>query len=106
MHRGRVYLVNKAGAAACLDARDGKPLWTERIGSCWASALGAGDRVYFFGKDGLTTVLRTGPKFEVLAENELWDPKSIKPDTAKKPSTPATEVPYMEIPTFIRRQMD
>jgi outer membrane protein assembly factor BamB len=71
VHRDRVYLVNKAGAAACLDARDGKPLWTERIGSCWASALGAGDRVYYFGKDGLTTVLAAEPEFKKLAENSL-----------------------------------
>jgi cell division protein FtsZ len=29
-----------------------------------------------------------------------------KPDALRKPATPATEVPDMEIPTFIRRQMD
>lgn len=71
VHRGRVYLVNKAGAAACLDALSGKPLWSERIGSCWASALGAGDRVYFFGKEGVTTVLAAEPEFKKLAENLL-----------------------------------
>jgi cell division protein FtsZ len=30
----------------------------------------------------------------------------IKPEAPRKPATPATEVPDMEIPTFIRRQMD
>jgi hypothetical protein len=30
----------------------------------------------------------------------------VKPETPKKPTGPATEVPDMEIPTFIRRQMD
>lgn len=71
VYRDRVYLVNKAGAAACLDARDGKTLWTERIGSCWASAVGAGDRIYYFGKEGLTTVLAAEPEFKKLAENSL-----------------------------------
>lgn len=71
VYRDRVYLVNKAGAAACLDARDGKKLWTERIGSCWASALGAGDRVYYFGKDGVTTVLAAESEFKELAKNTL-----------------------------------
>jgi outer membrane protein assembly factor BamB len=71
VHRDRVYLVNKAGVASCLDLRDGKKLWAERIGSCWASPLGAGDRVYFFGKDGVTTVLAAEPEFKKLAENTL-----------------------------------
>jgi cell division protein FtsZ len=30
----------------------------------------------------------------------------VKPEGPKKPASPATEVPDMEIPTFIRRQMD
>jgi hypothetical protein len=30
----------------------------------------------------------------------------VKPEPPRKPATPATEVPDMEIPTFIRRQMD
>ncbi len=39
---------------------------------CWATPVGIGDRVYIFGKDGLTTVLASGDKFQVLAENTLW----------------------------------
>jgi hypothetical protein len=65
-----------------LDA-DGDPRYTERTKqSCWATPVGIGDRVYFFGKDGLTTVLAAGPKFEVLAENQLWNPDDFKPDPA------------------------
>jgi hypothetical protein len=30
----------------------------------------------------------------------------VKPEAPKKPAAPGTEVPDMEIPTFIRRQMD
>ena len=30
--------------------------------------------IYFFGKDGHTTVIAAGDKFEVLAENQLWEP--------------------------------
>jgi outer membrane protein assembly factor BamB len=72
VHRGRVYLVNKAGAAFCLNLADGSPVWTERLaGSCWASPLAAEDRVYFFGKDGVTTVVAAEPEFRKLAENRL-----------------------------------
>lgn len=84
VYAGHAYWVNRTGVVYCFDAKTGEPCYTERIKqSCWATPLGLGDRVYFFGKDGLTTVLRSGPKFEVLAENQLWDPASQKPDPAK-----------------------
>jgi outer membrane protein assembly factor BamB len=71
-HRGHVYMVNRAGVAFCLDAKTGKTIWKQRIGdSCWASPLGAGDRVYFFGKSGMTTVVAAGAKLNVLAKNVL-----------------------------------
>lgn len=71
-HRDHVYVVNKAGVAACVAAQTGETLWTERLpGSCWATPLGAGERIYFFGKDGATTVVGAGPMFKRLAENRL-----------------------------------
>jgi outer membrane protein assembly factor BamB len=84
VYAGHAYWVNRSGVVYCLDAVTGEPRYTERIKqSCWATPLGVGDRIYFFGKDGQTTVIRSGPKFEVLAENQLWDPASQKPDPAK-----------------------
>lgn len=73
VHQDVAYWVNRSGVVYAYDARSGKRLYIERIGqSCWATPLGVGDRVYFFGKDGVTTVIKAGPKFEVLAENTLW----------------------------------
>ena len=72
VYQGRVYLVSRAGVAYCLDEQTGATVWTKRIdGSCWASPLGACDRVYFFGKSGTTTVVAAGPELKVLAENSL-----------------------------------
>ena len=43
------------------------------LASAWATPIGIGDRIYFFSqKKGLTSVIATGPKFDVLAENKLW----------------------------------
>ena len=71
-YQGHVDVVNKSGVAACIDAESGDTLWNERLpGACWATPLGALNRVYFFGKDGVTTVVSSGPKFERLAENRL-----------------------------------
>ena len=67
-----MYVVNKTGVAACVEENTGTDLWTERLpGSCWATPLGAAGRIYFFGKDGVTTVVAAGPQFERLAENRL-----------------------------------
>jgi hypothetical protein len=85
---GLVYFVNSVGAVHCLDRASGKTLFSERIdGECWASPIGAGEHVYFFGKDGRTTVLRAGPKFEKVAVNRLWDPEKLP--TQPQPAAPA-----------------
>ncbi|EAQ82341.1 outer membrane protein assembly factor BamB family protein [Blastopirellula marina] len=80
VHQGVAYWVNKSGVVFGVDAESGETLFTERLGqSCWATSLGVGDRVYFFGKEGLTTVVKAGPKWEVLAENTLWDEEAAAP---------------------------
>lgn len=59
IHRDNVYVVNKAGALSCLNLETGGVLWTTRIGSStWASPIVAGDMLYFFGKDGDTSVIQ------------------------------------------------
>lgn len=72
IHQGHVYFINKVGVAFCLDLKTGEERWRQRLGGeIWASPLAAGDRIYFFGIDGKTFVLRAGAKFEQLAVNEL-----------------------------------
>lgn len=72
VHDGRAYMVNKAGVAFCVRADTGEELWHARLeGQCWASAVGLRDRVYFFGVDGTTTVVKSGDTFSVLASNAL-----------------------------------
>jgi SAM-dependent methyltransferase len=61
----------------------GEVRWTQRLrDSCWASPIGHQGRVYFFGKDGVTTVIRAGKTFEKLATNRLWNPEDYQPDEA------------------------
>lgn len=59
IHSDSVYVVNKAGALSCLNLETGGVFWTTRIGSStWASPIVAGDMLYFFGKDGDTSVIQ------------------------------------------------
>jgi hypothetical protein len=75
VYAGYAYWVNRSGVVYCFRAETGEHCYTQRIGqSCWATPVGVGDRIYFFGKDGATTVLAAGPQFKKLAENMLWDP--------------------------------
>jgi outer membrane protein assembly factor BamB len=78
IHRGRVYLVNKVGVAFCLDLQTGVEIWRERVwGECWATPLAAGDRIYFFTNEGITTVMRDGGRPEQIAKNPLSDIERI-----------------------------
>ncbi len=72
-----VYFLNKSGILYCLDRNSGEVQYTERLGTqCWATPIVAEDRIYFFGKDGKTQVIRSGPKFDVVSSNLLWDPQA------------------------------
>jgi outer membrane protein assembly factor BamB len=69
---GRIFMVNDNGIAVCVDAKDGKQLWKERLeGDHAASPIDNRGRVYFFGQNGKSTVVEAGPKYKVLAENKL-----------------------------------
>lgn len=100
VYAGNAYWVNRAGVVYCFDAQTGEPHYTERTKqSVWATPLGVGDRLYLFGKDGLTTVLGAGPKFEILAENELWDPASVKVKAEPAPAEGGQTQPKAEAKT-------
>ncbi len=76
VYHDHVYFVTKAGVVHCMDLKSGEVRFAERLESpCWATPIAVGDLVYFFGKDGTTTVLRSGPKYEKVAANRLWSAK-------------------------------
>ncbi len=67
-----LYFVSDNGIASCLDAKTGETHWTERIGKhFWASPLYADGRIYFFDRDGTTTVVAAGTEYQRLAINKL-----------------------------------
>lgn len=70
------YVVDDRGIMWCLDAKTGQTIWgPQRIKSATysSSPVLADDKLYVTNEEGLTTVLKAGPKFEVLAENNLND---------------------------------
>lgn len=82
VHDGYAYWVNRSGVVYCYDVKTGRNHYTKRTnGVCWATPVGLGNRIYLFSKDGMTTVLASGPEYQVLAENMLWDPDKVGRDS-------------------------
>ncbi len=73
---GRYYLVvSDEGIASCFEADTGHRYWMERIGPHYsASLVEAEGLVHFLSDEGVTTIVRPGPDFRVVATNELGEP--------------------------------
>ena len=86
MHRGRCDYLNNVGVLTCLDARTGDLLHRGRLGfESWATPVGAGDRIYCFGRGGECTVLAAADEFETLSVNSI----SLSADGADEPAEDA-----------------
>ena len=72
------FLKTNNGLLSAFDAASGKPHYqVQRIakapGEVFSSPVGADGRIYITSRDGVTTVLKHGPAYEVIAENTLDD---------------------------------
>jgi outer membrane protein assembly factor BamB len=70
------YIVNDRGIMWCLDAKTGAEVYGQqrlKPGTYSGSPVLADGKIYVTNEDGLTSVVRAGPKFEILAENALND---------------------------------
>jgi len=71
-----LYMVNDRGIVYCFEAQSGKEIYGgQRIKPAIysSSPVLADGKIYASNEDGLTTVIKAGPTFEVLAENALED---------------------------------
>jgi outer membrane protein assembly factor BamB len=67
-------VVSDGGVASCFAADSGERLWMERLGTHFSGSLvSAAGLVYFTADDGTTTVVRPGPKLDVVAKNTLGE---------------------------------
>ena len=67
-----LYLVNDRGIMWCLDAKSGKEIYgRQRLRSATysGSPVLADGKIYVTDEDGVTSVVRAGPTFAILAEN-------------------------------------
>ena len=70
------YAINDRGIMWCLDAKTGKEIYgRQRLppATYSGSPVLADGRIYITSEDGVTVVVKAGPQFEVLAENDLGE---------------------------------
>ena len=67
------FVADSGGTLTCLDTESGDEIYRERIagGKYWSSPTYANGHLYFHNEEGVTTVVKTGTDFEVVAENQL-----------------------------------
>jgi outer membrane protein assembly factor BamB len=78
LYGDELYVIkDRKGLISCFDARSGErhygPERLSGVPGVYASPVGADGRLYVAGREGTTVVLRSGPRFEVLATNVLED---------------------------------
>ncbi|MEM7783073.1 MAG: serine/threonine protein kinase, partial [Planctomycetota bacterium] len=75
------------GIVHCHSIATGEPLFVDRLpsGSIWATPLVSKNGIYFFGKDGVTTILKPSDKLEIASDNSILEEDSQKPAAASGP---------------------
>jgi len=67
-----LHVMCDTGIYSCLDPKTGTTLHTGRkLGPVYSSPVAAAGRIYFFEDSGTCTIVEKGPKFNVIATNEL-----------------------------------
>jgi len=72
---GKYFLVvSDEGIASLFEASSGERHWMERIGPHYSTSLVEIEGlVHFLSDEGVTTIVRPGPQFDVVAENRLGE---------------------------------
>ncbi len=84
LYDGMLFFIKHLQAfVSNVDAKTGKPHFgpvrLPGLQMVFASPVGAAGRVYVVSRNGVTIVLRRGPRFEILANNRLEDSFSASP---------------------------
>ncbi len=69
-----LYSITRDNILHCVDASNGNIVWVKRLpGAYWASPVWADGRIYITSEEGLTLVLRPGPKYDEIGWNNLQE---------------------------------
>ena len=67
------------GLVHCIEVATGNILWTENLGKQYSSSVLANGLVYMPNDDGIITVIKPGPVFEMVAQNSIGERMNASP---------------------------
>ena len=77
VYRGLVYIVKYNGVLTVYDAKTGEVKYQERLAggtsAFTASPVAADGKVYLASEDGQVFVLKAGPTYELMADNDMGE---------------------------------
>jgi outer membrane protein assembly factor BamB len=81
LYEGLLYTVADNGVMLCYEPETGKVKWQKRLeGAGFRPSLVAGDgKIYVVDSYAHTSVVAAGPKFRLIAENDLGEPGNASP---------------------------
>lgn len=80
---GLLYLWNDGGVVCCVDPKDGRDIWRQRIGGKFTgSPIIAGDAIYCMSETGEVAVVATGQTFEAFGGGPLGEGSHATPVVA------------------------
>lgn len=84
LYDGLLFFCKRTEAVVtCIDPKSGTPHYSEErlegVEGVYASPIGAKDRIYVVGRNGVTAVLAKSKELKVLARNTLNDPIDASP---------------------------
>ncbi len=84
LYKGIIYfLKSNQGILTAFNVETGEayygPQRLQGVSGVYASIVGASDRIYIAGRNGVVNVIQHGPEFKVLAENKIDDSFNASP---------------------------
>ncbi len=73
------FIISEGGVAHCFETKTGKILWQERMGTHHASLVSANGLIYFLNDYGVMNVIKAGPEFERVAQNNIAEKTFASP---------------------------
>ncbi len=69
-----LYTITRDNILHCIEAASGKVVWVHRLQGVHSASPVLGDgKIYILSEDGVTVVLRPGPKYDEIARNEIGE---------------------------------
>jgi outer membrane protein assembly factor BamB len=80
VYRDYIHFARNTGIVSVLALATGERVYRERLDSTYsASAVASDGKIYLTGEEGVVTVIKAGPEFEILGRSDMGEPCMATP---------------------------